>query len=346
MADQLIFAVMDIAFGIVADRMADAYRQLARLLLGLTTLSACTFLMLPMAGDLSSALLLPLLAIWVVSASVVRAPTLVLLGKRAKAAQQGRLVFCYLAGVALASALSPFVGLWLSGADPRLPFALSALALLAAVLVLLRESGKMARPAPAETSTAPSFPAYLPLLLVLGLATLGFQIHAFVNSAPLYLRFGAKESLPWLMPLLWLGFFAALVGIGPLVKRFTALRVATVGLLLAALASYAASGAESLSQLVALQILAGAAWALVLGGLMERAAEAGVRGAEGLFMGSFFAVTALAALTRISVATQGLGNLQSVQFVLPAVLLLAAGVIAAFVGGLRHEVGTAAKAEN
>ena len=79
MADQLIFAAMDIAFGIAADRMADTYRRLARLLLWLTSLSAGAFLLLPSLAAVSPGLLLLVLAIWVISASVVRAPTMVLL---------------------------------------------------------------------------------------------------------------------------------------------------------------------------------------------------------------------------------------------------------------------------
>ena len=330
MADQLIFAAMDIAFGMVADRMADGYRKLAHLLLWLTTVSAGAFLLLPLLGSVSPGLLLAVLAIWVVSASVVRAPTLVLLAKRAKAAQQGSLVAYYAGGMALASALSPFLGLALKGADPRLPFAVSALSLLAAVFVLLRVSGS--QPPETEKDAPPPLPfaAYLPLLLVLGLATFAFQLHAFVNAGPLYLALVGKESLPWLMPLLWLGFFAALLGVGRLVKRFGALSVAASGILLTALASYFAVTVNSLEALILLQMLAGAGWALAFAGLMERATADGTRGAEGVFMGSFFAVTALSSLARIGFATQYLPALKGIQFLLPAALLLAAGLLAVF----------------
>jgi MFS family permease len=131
MADQLIFALMDIAFGLMADRMANAYHKLARLLLLLTTVSAIAFLLLPQLGESSSGILLFLLAVWVVSASVVRAPTLVLLAKRAKAAQQAHLVIWYSAGMALAMALSPFVGLTLKGVDPRVGIRIAACRLVA-----------------------------------------------------------------------------------------------------------------------------------------------------------------------------------------------------------------------
>lgn len=329
MADQLIFALMDIAFGIVADRMADGYRKLARLLLWLTTLAAGAFLLLPMLAGISSSLLLAVLVIWVISASVVRAPTLVLLAKRAKAAQQGQLVVCYAGGVALASALSPFLGLWLKGADPRLPFALSALALLAAVYVLLRLSGKPPAPSANDAPQPISFSAYLPLLLVLGLASFAFQMHAFVNAGPLYLTHVAKESLPWLMPLLWSGFFAALLAVGALVKRLGALPVAAGGILLTALASYASVTVNTLELLIFVQLLAGAGWALAFSGLMERAAADGTRGAEGVFMGAFFAVTAISSFARIGFVTHFLPTWKGVQFQLPAALLLAAGLIVA-----------------
>jgi MFS family permease len=328
MADQLIFATMDIAFGVMADRVADGYRKLAHLLLWLTTVSAGAFLLLPLLASISSGLLLVVLIIWVVSASVVRAPTMVLLSKRAKAAQQGRLVAGYAFGMALASALSPFLGLMLKGADPRLPFAISALTLLAAVFVLLRFSGS--QPAETESDAPPPLPfnAYLPLLLVLGLATFAFQLHAFVNAGPLYLAHVAKESLPWLMPLLWLGFSAALLGVGRLVKRFGALSVAATGLLLTAIASYASVTVNTLEALIFFQVLAGAGWALAFSGLMERAAADGTRGAEGVFMGSFFAITALGSFARIGFATQYLPAMKDIQFTLPAALLLAAGAIA------------------
>lgn len=237
MADQLVFAVMDIAFGLAADRMAGGYSKLARLLLMVTTISAAAFLLLPLLGTDSGGLLLFLLAVWVISASVVRAPTLVLLAKQAKKAQQGRLVVWYTGGIALAFALSPFLGLWLQGVDPRLPFGISALLLLLAVVVLQRAGSAQPSTADEEVAQPISYKTYLPLLVVLGLAGLGFQMHAFVNAAPLYQAVAPKENLPWLLPLLWLGFFAALPGLGKLVKRFGALPVAAIGILLTALSS-------------------------------------------------------------------------------------------------------------
>jgi MFS family permease len=231
--------------------------------------------------------------------------------------------------MALASALAPFVALWLKGGDPRLSFTISALTLLVAVMVLLRVVGKEAPVAEDMPPRPASFAALLPLLLALGLAGLGFQLHAFVNASPLYQLHAGKEQLPWLMPLLWLGFFAMLAGVGPLFKRIGALPVATGGILLTAATSYSAGAADNLGMLILLQLICGVGWAMAFAGLMESAATAGLRGSEGLFMGSFFAVTALAVLLRIAFASHWLAAWKSSQFVLPAALLLAAGLIAA-----------------
>lgn len=340
MADQLVFAVMDVAFGVMADRMAEGYRRLARLLVVLSSLSAVAFVLLPLVAGVAPGALLAVLAIWVVSASVVRAPTLILLGKRAKAAQQADLVVWYASGMALASALAPFVGLWLKGSDPRLSFSMSAVTLLVAVIVLLRVVGRNVPVAEQEPPRPASFAAYLPLLLVLGLAGFGFQIHAFVNASPLYQLHAGKEQLPWLMPLMWLGFYAMLVAVRPLLKRFGAMPVATGGILLTAAASYAAGVVGSLGMLIFLQLICGAGWAMAFASLMERASSAGLRGSEGLFIGSFLAVTAVCTFLRIAFANHWLADWKGSQFLLPAALLLAAGLIAATQARfMRAEVG-------
>jgi hypothetical protein len=204
----------------------------------------------------------------------------------------------------------------------------SAFVLLLAVWLLthvVRDVGRVIEvPVPAPMT----FAAYFPLLLVLAVATFGFQVHAFINTGPLYLAQASKEGLPWLMPILWLGFFAALLGVDALLKRFGSLPVAAVGLLLTAVASYAAAAVNGLNVLIFTQLLAGAAWALAFAGLMGQASAAGTRGAEGLFMGSFFAMTALASLARIGMGSQLAAAGPSIQFVLPAAVLLVAGLCA------------------
>lgn len=145
------------------------------------------------------------------------------------------------------------------------------------------------------------------------------------------------------MPLLWVGFFVTLICVEPLVKRLGAMPMATLGILLTALSSYASAAVNGQNVLILLQLLAGAGWALAFAGLMEQAAVAGSCGAEGRFMGSFFAVTAICALARIAFATQWLPNLKDIQFVLPAALLLAAGLIAATMEATAGPRGNARK---
>lgn len=324
--DQLVFAVMDIALGVFADRIGAAYRKLARLLLVLSSMSALAFLLLPMLGAGAPGMLLALLAVWVVSASVVRGPTLVLLAKRAKAAQQGRLLAGYLAGIACASALAPFLGLWLKGSDPRLPFAISALVLLAAVWVLLRTADLPAASEADDAAQALPFTTFLPSLLILALAAFGFQLHAYIHSAPLYVVHSSSEHLPWLMPVIWVGFFIALPIIAILARRAGQWIVVAAGLGLAALVSHAAVMVGGLVQLILLQLLVGVGWAAAFSGLLEQASLAGRRGREGLFMGCFLAVTALATLARIGVASAlGAGGASPS----PAALMLAGGTLAA-----------------
>ena len=321
--DQAIFAIMDIAFGLMADRIGQAWQRLARAILWLTTLSALAFLALPLVSGVAPAAMLAVTLLWVVTASVVRAPTVVLLAKQARAAQQASLVAWYSGGMALAMALSPFFGLWLKGSDPLLPFAVSAAVLWLAVVALLRWQ----QPLPAsDESTQPPLPfaSYRPLLAGLLLAAFGLQLHAFVNAGPLFGKLAEPARLPWLLPWLWVGFAAAMPLVGALCKRFGALQVAGGGLLAAAVMIWAAPAVNSENSLILLQLLAGFGWGLAFAGLMSFASAAGSRGAEGLFMGSFFAMTAVAAVARILLASQWLPALGDSRYTLPAACLFIA----------------------
>lgn len=325
MVDQLVFALMDIAFGVMADRVGQAWQRLVRVLLVLTTVSAIAFVALPLVGA-SPALLLAVTLIWVASASIVRAPTMVLLAKAARSEQQASLVAWYSVGMALAMAMSPFVGLWLKGGDPLLPFVVSAGVLWLAVFVLVRWRAECSVE---ETDCPPPLPfvRYLPLLLGLALAAFGLQLHAFVNAGVLFGKLTEATRVPWLMPWLWVGFAAAMPVAGGLGQRFGKLPLAGAGLLLSAASVWAASAVNAENSLILLQLLAGFGWGLSFANLMGYASAAGTRGAEGRFMGSFFAVTALASFARILFASQGLPALAEARYVLPAVTLALAGVL-------------------
>lgn len=98
-----------------------------------------------------------------------------------------------------------------------------------------------------------------------------------------------------------------------------------------ALSSYAAAAVSNLEMLILTQVLVGVGWAAAFAGLMKQASMFGTRGAEGLFMGSFFSLLAVTSFARIGFVSQLLPHnpvLQDVQFTLPAALLLSAGLIA------------------
>ena len=146
------------------------------------------------------------------------------------------------------------------------------------------------------------------------------------------MTFAAKEKIPWLMPLLWVGFFAALLVVDAIIKRLGALIVATGGLLLTALGSYAAADAGSLEVLILMQLLTGVGWAAAFADLLEQACAFGTRGAEGQFMGSFFSVLAISSFARIGFVSQLLPQnpaLKDMQFMLPMSFLVLAGLLAA-----------------
>jgi hypothetical protein len=82
---------------------------------------------------------------------------------------------------------------------------------------------------------------------------------------------------------------------------------------------------------------------LAFAGLLERASADGTRGAEGIFMGSFFAVSALGSFARIGFATQYLPAMKGIQFALPAALLLATAALALVYARRRRKSGAAAQ---
>lgn len=331
-ADQLVFAASDVAFGFAADRMAAAYRRLGRWLLGLTLVSAAAFLALPWIAPVGPLPLLGLIGLWAVAGSVLRAPTLVLLCRRAREAQRPRHLAAYAAGMAVAGCLAPYLGIALKGADPRLPFALASIALAAAVAALVRLPETAARAGEPPRTPLPGR-LLVPLLAAALLAGIGFQVHFSINAAPRFLSVAAKDQLPWLMPLFWIGFNLAMPLAQTLIRRWGALRVALVATGAAGIGAAFCAQAGTLESLGVLQVVTGGAWGLAFVALVEWVAEAGSRGREGAMLGSFFAVLALATVARmLAVALQLPGQapwkdllpgLPAVLFATGALVLLA-----------------------
>jgi hypothetical protein len=308
MLDQAIFAVCDAAMGAFADRAARVHGRLARTVLALTMVSCAAFLLLPyVARQGSPAALLAVIVVWSATSSALRAPPLALLGKHAATPSHPWLAALVLLGLGIAAAVSPYLALQLKGVDPRLPFALSSIALVAATLGIVAAERRLApsgaAAAPATTRPDARALAFLAGVLLLGL---GQQIHFAVNSAPQYLRVAPAAELPWLMPTFWVGFNLLMLPAVALTKRFGGVAVMAVAGVLGAAALAVASQAASRDVLVAAQFAAGGMWGCVLMSATAAAFGLGHTGREGTLVGGLFALLAVAAFARMAVVAAGL----------------------------------------
>jgi hypothetical protein len=335
--DQLVFVAADVAAGVFTDRVQRTLGRIGPWIIGATAVSCLAFLLLPHAvqlGDAAPAAALALVLVWTTTSSALRAPPWVLLGKYAARPALPWLNSLTLAGLAAAGAAAPFLGVALRNVDPRLPFALSSLALLAATAGIVHVERRLARQPPAEAATAPPpqvldgrHAAWMLGLLLLAVA---FQAHASLNAMGQYLRFISPHELEWFMPLFWVGFGAAMLAAGTLCKRCGALPVMAGAALLAAAAAAASANAQELQQLVAAQLVAGGAWGCMLVAMFSSAADRGRSGREGLALGTMFAMLALAALARIGAVLAGVPKNDGLAPLLawvPVALWLAGGAV-------------------
>jgi MFS family permease len=312
--DQLIFAVMDYATGAMADRVSRAVGKLGHFIVGVTLASCLAFLLLPFAAPKGAAwLLLSLTVLWTASSSALRAPPLVLIGKYAAAPSVPWLSALSLFGLGVAGALGPYLTIVLRDMDPRLPFALSSVALAFATLgVMWAERALAATAYIAQSSPRPQFkratPWMIGFLVAALLLGLGFQIHFSLNSAALYLRHANPDQIPYLMPVFWIGFNILILPASLATRRYGGVSVTAVGALIAALASFTAVNTNSLELLIAMQFIAGGGWACVLMSLVSAALELGHTGREGKMTGGLFSLLALAAFARIAVVATELNK--------------------------------------
>src|SRR5262249_49354060 len=138
-------------------------------ILGVSTLSCVAFLAAPFAGA-SSALLLVALVVWAVASSALRSPPWALLARYAAAPSLPWLSTLTLSLSALAAAFAPYLGVALRDIDPRVPFAFSALTLLATVGGLVFVEQRLVHGVPAGEADAPfdrSAPQARPALALL-----------------------------------------------------------------------------------------------------------------------------------------------------------------------------------
>lgn len=305
-ADQLVFAAMDVATGFWIDRVRAALGRFGLWMLAGTLVTCIAFLALPFAGA-SAGVLLVAIAIWAITSSALRSPPWALLSRYAATPSVPWMSAVVLLGTCAASAVAPYLGIALRGVDPRVPFLVSTLTLAAAVLVLVLAERRLAPKPAAEPKPVPPLrgPLYFAAMLILAL---GFQAHFALNSAPRYLQFAPREQLPYLIPVFWIGFAASMTFSGRLVKRWGAADAMVIAAALGAMAMLGAVLAPGLSFLLGSEIVAGASWGLASVAAYSAAVAFGRSGREGRFLGSLFAVLAIAVASRIALAGSGVAG--------------------------------------
>jgi MFS family permease len=334
-ADQAVFAIMDVITGFCIDRVRAGLARFGGWILAITVVSCVAFLGMGFAGS-HAAILLAALVVWAVTSSALRSPPWALLGRYAATPTLPWLSALVLTGSALAAAAAPYLGLVLKGIEPKLPFLISTLTLVAAVGGLVfaerRIGGEKALEQKNEESVGPQAMLVFAALLFLAI---GFQIHFSLNSARQYLRFAPADELPWLMPVFWIGFNVMMFPGATLVDRLGTAATMALAAAIGALAAIGAVLAPGKGALIAAQFLAGGAWGAASVAVYSAAIAFGRIGREGRFLGALFAVLAIAAFLRIGAVASGFALDPAVRTLLPwlpqtawllAALLLACGM--------------------
>jgi hypothetical protein len=346
MLDQVIFAVTDWAMGMMADRVSRVLGRLSLVVALVTAVSCLAFLLLPyVAASGSEALFLAVVIVWSVTSSVLRAPPLALLGKYAAQPAVPWLASLALFGLGVAGAVSPYLTVALREADPRLPFALASVALLAVTLGLgwVERNLAGAGTVPAAAAKAPPREPLGTFLLAVALLGLGFQIHFALNAAPLFLKFAKPAELEYLMPVFWIGFNLLMLPGTLLTSRYGGLAVMAAAGVIGGIASYAALHADSLAALTIAQFVAGGAWGCVLMSAVSAALALGHTGREGSITGALFSLLALATLARMAIVWGQVNkdpSFAAIQPWLPAAVWIAAGALLLLVARIRLRTGS------
>jgi hypothetical protein len=331
-ADQVVFAIADVLTGFWIDRMRTGFARLGGWVLGVTVISSLAFLALPYINLAPGALLAAIL-VWAVTSSALRSPPWAMLARHAAQPRMPALAALVLIGSAIASALAPYLGLALRGVDPKVPFLVSTVTLLATVVGLLYAERGVPMQTTKETSSEERRGGGVAYFAALFLLAAGFQVHFSLNSAPRYLQVATAAQLPYLMPAFWIGFSVAMAGAPAIAKRLGDLESMALAAAIGTLAMYSATLASSLPSLVACELVAGASWGLASVGAYSAAVAFGRTGREGRFLGTLFAVLAVAAFARIAAYAADLVVEPAIKASLPwlpvAAWLLAALLLAA-----------------
>ncbi|HZD21750.1 MAG TPA: MFS transporter [Burkholderiales bacterium] len=314
-ADQLIFAAMDVVTGFWVDRVRAAVVRLGGWIVAVTAVSCLAFVALPYAGA-RPGLLLAAIALWAITSSALRSPPWALLAQHAPMPAIPWLSTLVLSGTAIASALAPYLGLTLRGVDPRMPFVVSTVVLFAAVVMLMFAERRLAAPPTAEAR--PPVPLLGGTLFVaLLILALGFQVHVALNAAPRYAQFAARDKLPYLLPVFWIAFNLIMFPAARLVRRWGAADAMAIAAALGALAALTAPLAPGLTLLAVAEFIAGGSWGMASVAAYSAAVALGRSGREGRYLGTLFAMLALAVALRIAAVGSGVAQTHTFSVLAP-----------------------------
>lgn len=314
MLDQAIFTIFDVATGIGADRMSRTIGRIGRAVALVTVVSCAAFLALPFISGASAAnqwMFFIATIVWTVTSSALRAPPIMLLGKYAAKPALPFLSAIVIVGYGVASALAPYLALTLKEIDPRIPFALSSVALVLATFGLAHvERSIVSRRDAMPTAPATPSPQVTRSRVVFAVAmvvlALGYQLHFSINTTPLFRKFtDSSQQIAWLMPVFWVGFNLAMFPATLLVKRFGSFGIMGAFGLAGAFSIVAAEIATTLNLLVVAQFFAGAAWGCMLMSGFTAAFSTGENGNEGKMVGLLFSALAFATFLRMALMWLG-----------------------------------------
>lgn len=310
MLDQAIFTLTDFAMGVAADKLSHLVGRLGHWVAAITLVSCIAFVGLPFIArtHLGSTVFLVLTVIWAITSSALRAPPLMLLGKYAARPAIPYLASLAMLGLGIAGAVAPYLAMTLTNQDPRLPFVIASVALVLTSFALAKVERTLVKQAPTNREPPRSLDRAVPaplamFTLAIVIFALGFQLHFFFNSAPLFKRFTTDISN--VMPVFWVGFSVGLFPASLITKRWGGLPVMGAAGLIGALAIVATETSGMLGLTVAAQVIAGAAWGAILMSAFAAAAALGYTGAEGKTTGILFSALAVATLARMAASATG-----------------------------------------
>jgi hypothetical protein len=257
---------------------------------------------------------------------------MVLFGRHASRPTQALLAGAYLFGLGVAGGVAPWLGGQLAGVDPRIPFAMSAAAVVLVTLALLAVEPAPSAPAPPAPTVAISSGRLVTLALAIALLAIGFQVHFFMNTAPAYRRH--LEDIDAVMPIFWLGFSLMVLPASALVARFGGLLMMAVASALGAVVVLLGSQADSLAPLIAAHAVAGMAWATVSNGAFAAMSAVARPTGQGSALGILFSMLAAGAIARVTVIATEVVQEPAMTQLLPVLPALAWGAAALVLAGV------------